>query len=161
MEAGESFDIWVKGSYSDGTKKDVTSLCSVSSSNTSILAVNGCTITALKAGNAQILLTLPEGRTVSKTISVVSASEEKEPLWISFDQPEYTCYVDVPADEYHSTPFTLHYGNCFNLNGAASSKNRLMLHRCLRIGIPLAARRSARPAEGQEISVQILCKQHI
>ena len=109
MEAGESFDIWVKGSYSDGTKKDVTSLCSVSSSNTSILAVNGCTITALKAGNAQILLTLPEGRTVSKTISVVSASEEKEPLWISFNQPEYTCYVDVPADEYHSTPFTLHY----------------------------------------------------
>lgn len=109
LEVGETHVFWIKGDYSDGTVRDVTSLCKASSSDTNILEVNGHTISAKNVGTAQLFITYPDGLTTPKTISVVAAPEEKEQLWISFDQSEYTCYSDVPADEYHLNYFTLGY----------------------------------------------------
>lgn len=105
MKVGESLAIWVKVKYSDGTQKDVTRECLLSSSDDDILSVQGDTIIAQKAGTAQLLLTFPEGVTTSKTITVTEDAEVQENLWISFDQPEYTCYVD---DEY-PVHFRLNY----------------------------------------------------
>ena len=80
LEVGESHVFWIKGTYSDGTVRDVTDLCKVSSSDTNILAINGHTILAENVGTAQIFVTYPEGLTLLKTISVVAAPEEKEPF---------------------------------------------------------------------------------
>ena len=91
---GDTFDISVTASYSDGSTEVVTSSASWSSSSTSVATVSGGTITAKSAGTASVTVSYG-GKKAYVSVTVTQPSKKLTGLTLTSDKSSYVAGSNV------------------------------------------------------------------